>query len=231
MIRWFPVPRVVLRSAPSTFVPSKRDERPERELAHRRADILSAATAVFARKGFHDAQVAEIASEAELSLKSVYGLFEGKHEIYSAVVSTTAERMREVVESKVQAIPDPGERLLSLIDLLFDCFEENRDLFQIYVRTAHGLPWRIRQAMGERAHSILDAFTEWVVALSESAKSAGYLDGIDARAFALALVGAVTTTATDWIEKRGGQPLSRAAPPLRRILAAALTGEAKQRDE
>ena len=221
----------VLPPSSSSSTPSRRDERRERELGHRRADILAAATAVFARKGFHDAQVAEIASEAELSLKSVYALFDGKVEIYNAVVSTTAERMREVVQSKVQAIPDPAERLLSLIDLLFDCFEENRDLFQIYVRTAHGLPWRIRQGMGEQAHSILHAFTEWVVALSETAKSAGYLDGIDARAFALALVGAVTTTATDWLEKRGEQPLSRAAPALRAILAAALSGEADERDQ
>lgn len=217
-------------SSSSTFGPSKRAERRERELAHRRADILAAATSVFARKGFHDAQVAEIASAAELSLKSVYALFDGKDEIYNAVVSTTAERMREVVQSKVKAISDPAERLLALIDLLFDCFEDNRDLFHIYVRTAHGLPWRIRQGMGEKAHSILHAFTEWVVDLSENAKRAGYLDGIDAHAFALALVGAVTTTATDWLETRGERPLTDAAPALRTILAAALTGDRQNRD-
>lgn len=210
--------------------PSKRDERRERELALRRADILDAATAVFARKGFHDAQVAEIAAEAELSLKSVYALFEGKDQITNAVLSRTTERMREAVQSKVHAIPDPAERLLSLIDLLFDCFEENRDLFQIYVRTAHGLPWRMREGMGERAHSILHAFTDWVATLAESAKQEGHLEGIDARAFALALVGGVTTTATDWLETQGDRPLTQAAPALRAILGAAIPARSGDSD-
>lgn len=203
---------------------SKRDERRDRELALRRADVLDAAVAVFARKGFHEAQIAEIAAEAELSLKSLYSLFEGKDQIYEAVLRATAERMWAAVQSKVQAIPDPSERLLSLVDLLFDCFEENRDLFRIYVRTAHGLPWRIREGMGAHAHSLLHSFTDWVAELAEGAKREGRLAGIDARAFALALVGSVTTTATDWLETQGDRPLSRAAPPLRAILGAALLG-------
>lgn len=201
---------------------TKREQRREREQAHRRVDIIAAAAAVFARKGFHDAQVSEIAAEAELSLKSVYSLFAGKDEIYNEVVSTTSERIREVVQSKVQAIADPAEQLLTLVDLLFDCFEDNRDLFRIYMRTTQGLPWRLQEGMGPAAHSILHAFTEWVVSLADRAHADGYLKDVEPRAFALALVGAVTNTTANWLDTRGEEPLTNAAPGLRSVFVAAL---------
>ena len=77
--------------------------------------MLAAASSVFARKGFHDAQMTEIASDAELSLKSVYALFDSKDDLFRAVLATTAERMQEAVQSKAQAIPDPAERLLGVV--------------------------------------------------------------------------------------------------------------------
>ena len=201
---------------------SKRERRREREAALRRADVLAAASAVFARKGFHDAQMSEIAAESELSLRSVYTLFESKEEIYQEVVVSTAARMREAVRGKVEAIEDPAERLLALIDLLFDTFEENRDLFGIYARGTRGLPWRLRESMGDSAHAIFHGFTVWLTELCQAAGRAGHLAGADPEAFALALTGAVTTTATHWLDVKPGEPLTGAAAGVRSVFAPLL---------
>lgn len=201
---------------------SRRERRREREEALRREDVLAAASAVFARKGFHDAQVSEIAAEAELSLRSVYGLFDGKDEIYEEVVRTTAGRMRAAVQGKVGAIEEPGERLLALIDLLFDTFEDNRDLFRIYARGTSGLPWRMRQAMGDSAHDIFHAFTGWLIELCRAAKRAGHLSETDPEAFALALTGAVTTTAAHWLDTHPDEPLTAASERVGTVFAPLL---------
>jgi AcrR family transcriptional regulator len=204
---------------------SPRERRREREQALRRADVIAAASRIFAEKGFHDAQIGEIASAAELSLKSVYGLFSGKEEIYEAVVSSTSERMRDAVQGKVNAIPDPGERLVALIDLLFACFEENRDLLRIYARDTQGLPWKMRQAMGESSSTIFQAFRAWVISLAEDARRAGRLGDLEPVAVALALIGAVTTTATHWFETRPEEPLTSAAPEVRALFARVLKAD------
>ena len=204
---------------------SRRGRRRETQEALRRADVIAAASAVFARKGFHDAQVAEIAAQAELSLKTVYALFSGKEAIYEDVVSSTAERMRRAVRERVEAVADPLEGVLVLIDSLFACFEENRDLLQIYVRSTQGLPWRLRQNMGQSAHEIFHSFTSWVVSLMEDALRAMAPAGRgapDAESLAWCLIGGVTTTATFWLETRPDEPLTRAAPGVRAVFAPLL---------
>lgn len=201
---------------------SPRERRREREQALRRSDIVAAASSVFAEKGFHGAQISEIAAAAEVSLKSVYSLFAGKEEIYQRVISTTAERMREAVHGKVEAIPDPVERLLALIDLLFECFEENKDLLRIYVRSTQGLPWKVDRAMGRSSLTLFQAFRSWVIRLAEDAQKSGALTGVDPEAFALAIVGSVSTTATHWIETSPGRSLADAAPSVRAIFRAVL---------
>jgi AcrR family transcriptional regulator len=204
---------------------SRRGRRRETQDALRRADVIAAASAVFARKGFHDAQVAEIAAQAELSLKTVYALFSGKEAIYEEVVSSTAERMRSVVRERVDAAADPLERVLVLIDTLFCCFEENRDLLQIYVRSTQGLPWRLRQNMGQSAHEIFHSFTSWVASLMQDAlgsMSAAGRGAPNAQSLAWCLIGAVTTTATFWLETRPDEPLTRAAPGVRAVFAPLL---------
>lgn len=174
---------------------SRRAERKEHEIALRRAHIIEAGASEFAEKGFHGAQVADIANRAQVSLATVYEMFQAKDGLFQAVIQATATSIREAVRAKVEAIPDGRERLLALIDSLFACFSENADLLKIYARGTHGLPWRIRQSMGDSAQEIFASFTEWVVALAREAADAGHVRVAQPEALALSLIGAVTTTA------------------------------------
>ncbi len=65
--------------------------------------------------------------------------------------------------------------------------------------------------MGESSRQIFESFTEWVIEVATHAKRAGHLRGLDAEAVGVSLVGAVTTTATRWIEQTPARPLSQAA--------------------
>lgn len=196
---------------------SIRALRRERELALRRADVIAAASRVFAEKGFDGAQISEIAALAEVSLTSIYTMFEGKEEIYQAVMSSAAEAVRRAVREQVEAVRDPREQLLCLIDALFSCWEANQPLLQIYARATHGLPWKIREAMGESTMQVFHEFSEWVISIAERAGRAGYLKDLEPRAFAVSLIGSATTMATRWIETTPEQPLTAAAHSVRAI--------------
>jgi AcrR family transcriptional regulator len=208
-----------------TGLPSPRESRRADREARRRADALAAAAAVFSAKGYHDAQMTEIAAAAELSRASLYSLFAGKQELYEEVISTAASAIREAVHGDVAALDDPGERLLCVIDSLFACYEEDQALLRIYAAGTHGLPFKIRDAMGDPMLQRFVQFTSWVVELANQAKCAGLLAGLDPEAIGVSLVGTVTTTAVRWIESTPERPLSQAAPAVRAIFQRLLGGE------
>jgi AcrR family transcriptional regulator len=191
-------------------------------MARRRADALAGASAVFAAKGYHSARMTEIAVAAELSRASLYAMFKSKEELFQQVIASTAVAMRDTVRGQVESLQDPGQQLLCVIDSLLSFYEENRDLFRIYVLGTHGLPAEVRDAVGESSLRIFFEFMEWVVGVSKRAKGAGYLDGLNPEAVGTSLVGTVTTAAMRWIETTPEKPLSRAAPQIRAIFAQLL---------
>ncbi|MFQ5698147.1 MAG: TetR family transcriptional regulator [Myxococcota bacterium] len=189
----------------------------------RRADTLEAAFEVFAERGYEGAPMSEIASRAQVSLASLYALFESKDALYRAVIEHAAERMSAEVVARVEALSGSSERLLGVIDALLACFDEDRRLLRIYASATGGLPWRIREGLGERALQVYQDFVDWVGALAREARGAGVLASSDPREFAIALVGAVSAAAADRIERRPDPALSAAAPSLRAIFSACLT--------
>lgn len=207
---------------PASPLPSLRDRRRREGLERRRADAIAGASAIFAAKGFHDAQMSEIAAAAELSRNSLYAMFESKEQLFQEVVSTAARAIRDAVKQRAGEFADPGEQLLSIIDSLFACFEQNQDFLLIYARGTQGLPWKIREAMGESSQQNFESFTDWVVEVATRAQRAGHLRGLDAEAVGVSLVGAVTTAATRWIERTPARPLSQAAGKVRAVFAHAL---------
>jgi AcrR family transcriptional regulator len=207
---------------------SLREQRRERELAARRADVIAGASAVFAEKGFEAAQMSEIAARAEVSTASLYAMFAGKDELYAEVITSVAVEVRDAVRARVGAVSDPRERLLTVLDSLYACWEQNQTLLRIYARGTHGIPWRIREAMGERGVHLFDEFTAWVEELARDAQREGHLAGLDARAFSLALLGAALTNASHWIEHAPERPLGEVAAGVRALFERVLVRAGRQ---
>ena len=170
---------------------SRREERRERELSLRRADVIAAAAAEFADKGFDGAQMSALAGRAEVALGTLYSLFESKEQLFQAVIENCAEAVRASIQAEVLAVSGARERLLHLIDAGFAHFRNDPAFFRIYAQSTHGWPARIRAAMGESAQTQFSEFVQWVVGLARDAAAAGALRGIDPETFGLVLMGAL----------------------------------------
>jgi AcrR family transcriptional regulator len=205
---------------------SLRERRRNEDLARRRDDAIAGASMVFAAKGFHDAQMSEIAVAAEVSRNSLYAMFESKERLYQEVIETTFATIRDFVMQRASEIEDPGEQLLSIIGSLFSCYEKNQDLLHIYARGTHGMPIKIRDAMGESSMQMFQSFTGWVIEVATRAKDAGSLPGLDPETLAVCLVGSVTTTAARWIELTPERPLSEQSTKVHAVFAELIGGGA-----
>src|SRR5947209_4998591 len=89
--------------------------------AIRRAQIVEAATRVIARKGFHNATLAEVESEAGISRGMMTYHFPTKDSMILAVFDSLIERLRGGAFRSSQSDPLIGrERVERLIDSLAD---------------------------------------------------------------------------------------------------------------
>jgi AcrR family transcriptional regulator len=183
--------------------------------------MLACAADVFARKGYDGAQMAEIAGAAEVSLASLYAQFRSKDEIYEAVIEDAAERMFGVLRERVEAVEDPGEALLVLIDTLFGCLEQDIALLRLVLSGTAGVPWRIR---ANRRSRMTDEVNAWVIERCKKAVRRSALRGLDAAALGHALMGGVLQAAASAIDHTPERPLSELAPRLRAIFARLLDG-------
>lgn len=86
------------------FVPAsvtpRRLSRDERK-AETRAALLDAAGRVFARRGFHAASVEEVAADAGYSTGALYSNFEGKEDLFLALLQREIERQAKGVSEAV----------------------------------------------------------------------------------------------------------------------------------
>ena len=103
-------------------------KRKNNEKYHR---IIEAATKVFAKKGFYQSKISEIAKEAKVADGTIYIYFENKDDI---LISLFEEQMKAVIdnmEDQISGIDDPARRLERFASTHLDLIEKNQDMAEI----------------------------------------------------------------------------------------------------
>ncbi len=93
--------------------------------------IIEAATKIFAKRGFHQARVSEIAREAQIADGTIYIYFENKDDI---LISLFEEQMNNVLDnmvSKISEQDDPIKKLEKFALTHLQLIERNKDLAEI----------------------------------------------------------------------------------------------------
>jgi AcrR family transcriptional regulator len=85
----------------------------EQSRAATRERLLSAARIVFARSGFHGASVEEIASEAGFSTGALYSNFDGKEDLFLALMEQEIEHHVRAISEVVSELPSMRARAAS----------------------------------------------------------------------------------------------------------------------
>jgi TetR/AcrR family fatty acid metabolism transcriptional regulator len=160
----------------------------------RRASIREAAVRVFARKGFHDARVGDIAAEAGVAHGLLYHYFDSKDALLEGVFRDTwtamLARMREVEESGEPA----REQLRKIAAVVLRTWRRDPDLVRVLVREVTRTP-----AIQRQAEEVGHAF-EAIERIIRSGQERGQLrSDLDARLAALVFYGALEEILTGWV--------------------------------
>jgi TetR/AcrR family fatty acid metabolism transcriptional regulator len=124
------------RRDPLTASPRPLRARP-RARGDKREAILRAATRVFARKGFHQSQVADVARAAGVAAGTVYLYFRSKDDLLISLVERTVREAIAEGRAALASRRDPIERLRTIARLHLGRLGRDRHLavvFQVELR-------------------------------------------------------------------------------------------------
>jgi AcrR family transcriptional regulator len=197
-------------------LPQKRG----RETKHR---ILATASQVFARKGYGQATVEDIANEAEISIGALYHHFSGKEEIFQALLENhvqTSHREFQLI-GPVGSFREIVEQIAGFWLDHLQSEHEFGDLFLDFVAEARRDPWA-RKIVGEHQREDL-LLIEGMLRLGQSA---GVVRGdLDSRAAAVLLAGCLFGVDLLQSLDPDGIDVARLRRPLADLIEGFIAGE------
>ena len=97
----------------------------------KRKKILDAATKVFARVGFSNTRIQDVAQEAGIAHGTVYLYFKSKDDIFISIFQESLGELIDYISSEVQKKDSAEDKLRRMISLQLDVIEENPDLTKL----------------------------------------------------------------------------------------------------
>lgn len=99
--------------------------------------IIEAAVKVFAKKGFYQAKVTDVAKAAGVADGTIYLYFKNKDDLLIRLFEEKMEGFLQRFRSQLSKLDDPIIKLRTLVDVYFDLIEEDQelaDVFQVELR-------------------------------------------------------------------------------------------------
>jgi len=164
--------------------------------------ILEAGIKVFARKGFHNARVSEIASEAGVADGTIYIYFKNKDELLIKVFEESLSGIIKRFELELAQEPDPVSRLKRFIWSHFELLEENQalaEVLQVELRSSNKF---MKEYVPARFFEYLNIIAE---ILREGQQAGVIRPEISPGIFKRALFGALDELSLHWVLRKKGR--------------------------
>ncbi len=107
--------------------------RKERERKQHRREILTAALALFVRKGFHAVSMQEIAAAAEFATGSLYNFFRSKEDLYFELLVSCAEAAFGLILPTLEGPQSEPQKLAGFIRLHEQLVQEHRAAIRLFL--------------------------------------------------------------------------------------------------
>lgn len=164
--------------------------------ANKRAAILRAATRVFARNGYFNSKVADIARAADVADGTVYLYFKSKEEILHSIFDQNMSEAIAAGRTLLEDVRDPREKLRRIALLHLQRLGADRDLaivFQVELRGSTKFMEEFSAA----------GFAEYLGMLrrtfEEGQRAGVFRKDLNPKLIAKILFGALDEMATNWI--------------------------------
>lgn len=184
--------------------------------------IIDAAVRVFARSGYYNSRVSDIAREAGIASGTIYLYFKTKDEI---LVTLFREKMASFVahvRAEIAAEPDAVSKIRRLVARHFAVLEDDPDVaevVQVELRQGH------KFFRGASAHEV-SAYFDLIASVLEEGVGSGQLRrDLPVKMATKVLFGAMDQVATSWVLGKRAYRLVDAADAVATIFLRGVTAD------
>jgi len=110
--------------------------RKERDKLRNKEAILDAAVHLFARKGFAETKLEDVANLAEFGKGTLYNYFENKDDLLLSAFNYAVTNMLDFLYNQLTSVSEPLERIRLIANSQFNYYRENTDFMNV-VMTNH----------------------------------------------------------------------------------------------
>jgi TetR/AcrR family fatty acid metabolism transcriptional regulator len=180
----------------------------------KRQQIIDAAVRVFARNGYYNSRVSDIAREAGIASGTIYLYFATKDEILVTLFREKMAAWVAHVRAALSGEDDPLARIRRIVALHFQVLEDDPDLaevVQVELRQGH------KFFRGASAHEV-SAYFDLIGGVLLDGMAAGVIRrDLPVSVATKALFGAMDQMATSWVLGKRGYRLADAADAVASI--------------
>jgi TetR/AcrR family transcriptional regulator, fatty acid metabolism regulator protein len=173
--------------------------------------ILRAAIRVFARSGFFNSKVADVAREAGVADGTVYLYFKNKDDILISIFNHVMDEALARARERLAELDEPAEKLNTIIHGHLDLVGRDRDLaivFQVELRSSS-------KFMEQFSATKVSEYLEMIRGVIEEGQKKGvFRRGVNATLGAKFLFGALDEMATNWVLSKKRYSLMSTAEPI-----------------
>jgi len=160
----------------------------------KRRQILNAAVRVFARTGYHDSRVGDIAKDAGVAYGLVYHYFDSKDAVLEAVFHEAWGRLLAAINEVERSRQPAPEQLRLVTKIVLRTWRDDPDLVRLLVREITRSPHLQREI-----DEIAEAFAALERIVAHGQREGTIRATLDARLAAWMLYGALEEILTGWV--------------------------------
>jgi TetR/AcrR family fatty acid metabolism transcriptional regulator len=187
---------------------------PKTAIPDKRTAILSAATKVFAAKGFFSSKVADIAAAAGIADGTVYLYFKSKDEILHSIFDRAMGEFIDEGKSELEKLVSPESKLRKIAELHLARLGADRDMAIVFQVELRGSTKFMREFSAAGFSEYLDIIKKTI---EDGQNDGSFRNDIKPVVAAKILYGSLDEMVTNWILSKKSYPLAPMADEVMKI--------------
>lgn len=183
----------------------------EEKVSDKFTAILRGAIQVFARSGYFNAKVSEVARAAGVADGTVYLYFKNKDDLLVSIFNTAMHEFNSRATCELATIEDPRQQLRHFAKLHFEAFESDRELAVVFqVEFRHSTKF-----MEQFSETMLADYLQMLREILERGQKQGvFRAGLNPKIVSKVIFGALDEMATNWVLSRHNFKLTPLVDPV-----------------
>jgi len=185
------------------------DTKEKKESKYQR--IMEAAIRIFARNGFFQSTISQIAREAGVADGTIYLYFKNKDDILVSCFNERTIQVFEQFQKEVEKADSTVEKLRNLVQRHLEEFQRDRDMALVYQAVTH----EKNQVVQSKVNEITKMYLDIVSQIIEQGQEEGSIrKDLYVSLVKRYILGAVDTVITTWLYSGGKYDLTTMTDPL-----------------